>query len=52
MWAGLEGRAGLLQNTGQVSNYRLLIICVRLRLDSNLRGSWRGLGSWATQCTV
>lgn len=25
MWAGLEGRAGLLQNTGQVSNYVLMI---------------------------
>jgi hypothetical protein len=25
MWAGLEGMAGLLQNTGQVSNYGLLI---------------------------
>lgn len=38
MWAGLEGRAGLLQNTEQVSNYGLLIVCVRLRLGSNLRG--------------
>lgn len=41
MWVVLEGRAGLLQTTGQGNNYGLVVAIVFLGPGSNLHGSLR-----------